>query len=48
MADKPPSTAAAPPQRVRLEAAAMVSSLDTFSTPSGVSMERLSSVGVSR
>ena len=34
--DKPPSKAADPLHRTRLEAAAMESSLDTFSTPPGV------------
>ena len=34
--EKPPSTAAVPPHRIRLEAAAMESSLDTFSTVVGV------------
>ena len=34
--DKPPSTAAVPPHRIRLEAAAMECSRDTFSTVVGV------------
>jgi hypothetical protein len=34
--DKPPSTAAVSPHRIRLEAAAMESSHDTFSTVVGV------------
>ena len=37
--DKPPSKAAVPPQRIRLEAATQ-SSLDTFSTPAGVPTKR--------
>jgi hypothetical protein len=45
--DKPPSTVADPPQRIRLEAAAMESSLDTFSTQDGVPLRRLPSVAVS-
>ena len=47
MVDKPPSTVADPPQRIRLEAAAMESSLDTFSTQDGVPLRRLPSVDVS-
>ena len=46
MVDKPPSTVADPPQRIRLEAAAMESSLDTFSTQDGVPLRRLPSVDV--
>jgi hypothetical protein len=34
--DKPPNTAAAPPHRIKVEAAAMEASLDTFSTVVGV------------
>jgi hypothetical protein len=44
--DKPPSTAAVPPHRIRLEAAAMESSLDTFSTQDGVPIRRLPFVDV--
>jgi hypothetical protein len=42
--EKPPSTAAVPPHRVRFEAAAMETSLDTFSTLAGVPIERLTFV----
>ena len=45
--DKPPSTAAVPPHRIRLEAAPMASSLDTTSTPVSVPIERLCFVDVS-
>src|SRR5215208_4207101 len=45
--DKPPSKAAVPPQRIRLEAAATPSSLDTFSTPAGVPTKRRPFVDVS-
>ena len=36
--DRPPSTAAVPPHRIRLEAAAVESSLDALSTVVGVPM----------
>lgn len=42
--DKPPSNAADPPHRIRLEAAAIESSLDTLSTLAGAPMKRLPSV----
>jgi hypothetical protein len=45
--DKPPSTAAVPPHRTRLEAAAMECSRDTFSTVVGVLIECLPFVDVS-
>jgi hypothetical protein len=45
--DKPPSTAAVPPHRIRLEAAAMECSRDTFSTVVGVPIECLPFVDVS-
>ena len=45
--NKPPSNEADPPHRTRLEAAAMESSLDTFSTPAGTPMEHLPFVDVS-
>src|SRR5829696_7277115 len=44
--DKPPSKAAVPPQRIRLEAATQ-SSLDTFPTPAGVPTKLLPFVDVS-
>jgi hypothetical protein len=45
--DKPPSTAAVPPHWIRLEAAAMECSRDTFSTVVGVPIECLPFVDVS-
>ena len=45
--DKPPSKAAVPPQRIRLEAATTQSSLDTFSTPAVVPTKRRPFVDVS-